>query len=100
MDEVEDVLGPPKAQAEQGPYNAWRYEYRLAGSECSPPNLRSAGAGSGPDCGKCEHATVWFNNGEVRSVTSIRIDTQVDCRTQSTPIIWEYMPAYAKEPKG
>jgi hypothetical protein len=104
MDEVEEALGQPKAHAERGAYDAWRYEYRVLGPLSCKDGLNpggGTGTGRNPNCEQiCEHATVWFNGKEVRSITSIRVHTLGDCRMQSTPINWEYMPAYAKEPKG
>jgi len=100
MDDVEEALGQPKAHAEQGTYDAWRYEYRILGPLSCADGL-SHSTGRNPNCEQiCEHATVWFNDNEVRSITSIRVHTLGDCRLQSTPINWEQMPAYAKEPKG
>ena len=101
MNDVELALGQPKAHAEQGPYDAWRYEYRILGpSSCKNPFAAGGGSGTNPNCEQiCEHATVWFNENEVRSITSIRVHTLGDCRLESTPIDWEHMPEYAKEPK-
>ena len=100
-DGVKEALGQPKAHAEQGAYDAWRYEYRILGPLSCDDGLGSQGTGRNPNCEQiCEHATVWFNDNEVRSITSIRVHTLGDCRLQSTPINWEHMPAYAKEPNG
>jgi Tfp pilus assembly major pilin PilA len=91
-DEVLDLVGEPTAQAEQNDYKAWLYEYREAG----PPNCRGPDVG-GVTCQQmCEHATVWFNNNEVRSITSIQTNSLEDCGTGSTPINWQHMPDYAK----
>ncbi len=103
MYEVEEALGQPKAHAEQGAYDAWRYEYRVVGPLSCKAGLHLGGGGTGrnPNCRQvCEHATVWFHDNEVSSATGILVYTLGDCRTQSTPINWEQMPAYAKEPKG
>jgi len=101
MDEVEEALGQPKAHAERGAYDAWRYEYRMLGPLSCEDGLGGGAGGPKPNCEQiCEHATVWFNDKEVRSITSIRVHTLGNCRMQSTPINWEHMPAYAKESKG
>jgi hypothetical protein len=98
-DEVLTLVGEPVAQAELDPYQAWRYEYRVLGptNPCDPPDVR----GNNPTCRQvCEHTTVWFNDYEVRSMTSVRVDSLEECGIDSTPIIWEHMPDYVKGPDG
>ena len=92
-DEVLALVGEPVAQAEQHPYQAWRYEYGVqicsgGSGELSPPTCRR----------QCQHTTVWFNDNEVRSMTSILVDSMEECGTDSTPINWEHMPDYVKAP--
>ena len=95
-EEVRATAGAPTAQAEQGSYQAWRYEYRVLGPCTSMGSRRDGG---GRACRQiCEHATVWFNDNEVRSITGIRVDSLKDCGQSSTPIYWEQMPGYAKGP--
>jgi hypothetical protein len=48
----------------------------------------------------CEHTTVWFNDNEVRSMTSIHVDSMEECGISSTRISWDHMPEYVKEPGG
>ena len=68
-DEVLGLVGEPIAQAELDRYQAWRYEYRVKG----PSNCKSPLVG-GVTCRQmCEHTTVWFNDNEVRSMTSNQI---------------------------
>jgi hypothetical protein len=98
-DEVLALVGEPVAQAEQHPYQAWRYEYRVTVSyDCLLGGGESAPGG--PCRQVCEHTTVWFNNNEVRSMTSVGVDSLEECGTDSTPIIWEHMPDYVKAPDG
>ncbi len=93
-EEVQAVVGTPTAKSEQGPYRAWRYEYRVIGS-CT--QMGGGRDGGGPACRQvCEHATVWFNGNEVRSITAIRVDSLEECGQSSTPIFWQHMPSYAK----
>ena len=98
-DEVLALVGEPVAQAEQHPYQAWRYEYRVTSSyDCLTGGAESNPRG--PCRQACEHTTVWFNNNEVRSMTSVRVDSLEECGTDSTPMIWEHMPGYVKGPAG
>ena len=95
-EEVRNIAGTPTTQAELDDYQAWRYEYRVVG----PCTGASAGRDElGPACRQvCEHATVWFNGNEVRSITGIQVDDLEDCGRSSIPIYWEHMPGYAKSP--
>ena len=96
-EEVRSIIGSPAAQAEQSAFQAWRYEYGVLGTDCS----NMPGVRFNRTCRHvCEHTTVWFNDMEVRSITSIRVDGMEGCGTGSTPIIWEHMPDYAKAPDG
>ena len=92
-DEVLALVGEPVAQADLEPFQAWRYEYGVqicsgGSGELSPPTCRR----------QCQHTTVWFNDNEVRSMTSILVDSMEECGTDSTPINWEHMPDYVKAP--
>ena len=100
-DEVLALVGEPVTQAELHPYQAWHYEYRAfrfgdGGQQCGvslefgPSGCREV----------CEHTTIWFNDNEVRSMTSVHVDSLEECGTDSTPIIWEHMPDYVKGPDG
>lgn len=94
--EVLALAGDPVASERLDAFRAWRYEYRVPRS-----NGCIVGNEFGPQaepCGQvCEHTTVWFRNDEVRSMTSLRVDSLDDCGSGSTPIFWEHMPDYVRE---
>lgn len=98
-DEVLARVGEPVTQAELHPYQAWRYEYQAWRSrEGDRPCGLSAGNVPVPCRQLCEHTTVWFNDNEVRSMTSILVDSMEECGKSAIPIIWEHMPEYVKRP--
>jgi len=93
--EVFDLVGAPVVREELYPHQAWRYEYLVqvgcdgvVGAFGPPPRCKQV----------CDHTTVWFNGGEVRSMTSVLIDRVAQCGKSALPIIWEHMPDYVKEP--
>ena len=91
------TVGEPAVRAEQGPFQAWRYEFRVLGPR--PCNQRMSPAGGATPCRQvCEHATVWFNSDRVRSMTRLLVDDIEGCGTGTAPITWESMPDYVQGP--
>ena len=94
-EDVQAIVGAPTAQAEQDPYQAWRYEYQvLSKGDCGDEyNVNPT-----PCVYGCEYKTVWFTDNVVRSMTTFRVESVKECGLGSVPINWDYMPKYANRP--